>query len=284
MLSQDTFVRLGIIGGGRAAWAFGSSWRDAGLPLAGVHLRAGSTSDLVALLGSQPLDLQQLVAESDLLLVAVSDRAIETAAREAQPRHDQLIFHASGALPGSILPGGRRFSLHPLMSLPPLGAASSLAGSLLVYEGDASTEQPAREIASKLGAALAIISTGDKPLYHAAAVFASNYVAALLDISAGMMKTLGIEARTSVARLAESAIRNWSSENEALRFTGPLVRGDADCVAAHLEALEKTPQLRALYLTLGRSMLDALPPDLRNAEQIRQIRQILGEDESQPFP
>jgi predicted short-subunit dehydrogenase-like oxidoreductase (DUF2520 family) len=277
MLSQDTFVRLGIIGGGRAAWAFGSSWQEAGLPLAGVHLRPDSSSEIVALLSSQRLELARLVAESDLLLVAVSDRAIEAVSREAQPREEQLIFHASGALPSSILPAGRRFSLHPLKSLPPVGAPSSLTGSLLVYEGDASTADTASTIASTLGAALASIATADKPLYHAAAVFSSNYVAALLDVSAGIMKSLGIEARTSVARLAESAIRNWSSADESLRFTGPIVRGDAECVAAHLEALEQAPELRALYLTLARSMLDSFPAELREGERLRQIRQLLDQ-------
>src|SRR2546423_15307177 len=38
-------VNLGIIGGGRAAWAFGSTWRRLGWPIAGVTLRdtAGGT-------------------------------------------------------------------------------------------------------------------------------------------------------------------------------------------------------------------------------------------------
>src|ERR1051325_2841239 len=69
-------MRLGILGGGRAAWAFGSAWKRIGWPLSGVWLRDESHSHIAELLQTTRMDMPDLARESELLLVAVSDRAI----------------------------------------------------------------------------------------------------------------------------------------------------------------------------------------------------------------
>src|SRR3954452_14845879 len=104
-------MKLGIIGSGRAAWAFASTWRRIGWPLTGIATRG------------EPIE--ELAATSDIILVAVSDRAIEEVAATI-PETNAIIVHPSGALPA--LRGG--FSLHPLKSLPPIGEPSDLRDTL----------------------------------------------------------------------------------------------------------------------------------------------------------
>src|SRR2546422_5164782 len=87
--------RLGIIGGGRAAWAFGSTWKRMGWPIAGVATR--SEPRVAQLLGVQPATIDNLARSAELILVAVSDRAIEQVATSI-PRTEAIIFHPSGAL------------------------------------------------------------------------------------------------------------------------------------------------------------------------------------------
>src|SRR5258706_1603940 len=136
---MDGVYTLGILGGGRAAWAYGSTWRRLGWPIDGVWLRPESQSRLPELLDAPRKAIGELRA--DLLLIAVSDRAIGEVVALVIPsvergtwaggvpptvsrnptrpgpsldaRDDKLspvLFHASGALPAP--PGG--FSLHPL--------------------------------------------------------------------------------------------------------------------------------------------------------------------------
>src|SRR5438477_11173683 len=143
---------LAILGGGRAAWAYGSAWRRIGWPIDGVWLRAESQSKLPELLAAPRKSIDALRA--DLLLIAVSDRAIDEVAALIPSASEgggalPIIFHASGAK-ASLRDG---FSLHPLKALPPVGEPSDLDDALLVFEGN--HREIAESIASTIGARFA---------------------------------------------------------------------------------------------------------------------------------
>ncbi|MFP5246075.1 MAG: Rossmann-like and DUF2520 domain-containing protein [Thermoanaerobaculia bacterium] len=245
-------MRLGILGGGRAAWAFGSAWKRIGWPLSGVWLRDASHSHIAELLGTARMEMRDLAAESELLLVAVSDRAIPEVAG-AIPETDALVFHASGAL----LAVRDGFSLHPLKALPPVGVPSDLDGTLLVFEGE--HRRTAKLIASAVGARFAEVAAEQKPLYHAAAVFGANYVAAALDIAQRLMERAGVaNVREDLIALAQSAIENWRMHEDAARFTGPAARGDRATIERHLAALRDDPQVAQIYELLADQIAGSL--------------------------
>lgn len=216
-----------------------------GWPLTGVWLRDASHSHIAELLETARMEMSDLARDSELLLVAVSDRAIAEVAN-AVPETEALIFHASGAL--LSLRGG--FSLHPLKALPPVGDPVDLAGTLLVFEG--LHRRTAKLIAAAAGARFAEVSPEKKTLYHAAAVFGSNYVAAVLDVSERLMREAGVDSvREDLIALAQSAIENWRRHRDEKRFTGPAARGDRDILLRHLEALRGDPQLAQIYELLA---------------------------------
>jgi predicted short-subunit dehydrogenase-like oxidoreductase (DUF2520 family) len=227
-------MKLGIIGNGRASWAFASTWRRIGWPLTGIATRGES--------------IEELAATSDLILVAVTDRAIAEVA-ESIPETDAIIIHPSGALPA--LRGG--FSLHPLKSLPPVGELSDLEGTLLVFEG--AHRDVARQIATAAGARFAEIAPGAKIRYHAGAVFGSNYIAALLDIAEELIAIDG--AHEDIAALARSAIDNWAAHTDGRRFTGPASRGDDAVMQRHRDALRHSPELAEIYRLLAARIVAA---------------------------
>jgi predicted short-subunit dehydrogenase-like oxidoreductase (DUF2520 family) len=245
-------MRLGILGGGRAAWAFGSAWKRIGWPISGVWLRDASHSHIAELLETARIDLNDLCRESELLLVAVSDRAIVEVAN-AVPDCDALLFHASGSL--LSVRGG--FSLHPLKSLPPVGDPSDLEGTLLVFEGE--HRRTAKLIAAAVGARFAEVAPEQKARYHAAAVFGSNYVAAALEIALRLMDRAGVhDAKPDLVALAQSAIENWRRHDDAKRFTGPAARGDSEVIQRHIDVLGDEPQLAQIYELLADEIAGSL--------------------------
>jgi predicted short-subunit dehydrogenase-like oxidoreductase (DUF2520 family) len=234
--------RLAILGGGRAAWAYGSEWRKIGWPIAGVWLREESQSRVAEMLQTGRRSIEALASDADLILVAVSDRAIEEVAAQI-PETGAVVFHASGAL--TSVRGG--FSLHPLKSLPPVGAPTRLDDALLVFEG--AHRETASGIAAAVGARFAEISAEHKMLYHAGAVFGSNYVALMLDLAE---RLIGIDdARDDLVALAQSAMANWRAQRGRARFTGPAVRGDSEVIDRHIRALAVDPQLAQIYELLA---------------------------------
>jgi predicted short-subunit dehydrogenase-like oxidoreductase (DUF2520 family) len=231
--------KLAIIGGGRAAWAFGSTWRRIGWPIAGIATR--SPSPIASLLG-----VPEEIGDADLLLVAVSDRALH---QVTIPESRAIVFHCSGVHPS--FPGG--FSLHPLKALPPVGEPSDLRDTLLVFEG--AHREVAQEIARVAGARFAEIDAAAKTRYHAGAVFGSNYVAALLDIAEELIALPG--AREDIAALARSAVDNWVSHTDGRRFTGPAARGDTEVLRRHAEALAGSEDVAEIYRLLAARILSS---------------------------
>lgn len=244
-------MRLGILGGGRAAWAYGSTWRRIGWPVSGVWLRDESHSHIAELLETARFDLDDLARQSELLLVAVSDRAIPEVLAQV-PASDAIVFHASGASPAPE--GG--FSLHPLRSLPPVGAPSDLKDAMLTFTGE--HRKTAKLISAAIGARFAEVPPEAKALYHAAAVFGSNYVAAAVDIAEELMERAGVhDIRNDLYALALSALDNWREHTDRLRFTGPAARGDMPVLVRHREALHDDPQVAEIYRLLAEHILGA---------------------------
>lgn len=245
-------MRLGILGGGRAAWAFGSAWKRIGWPLTGVWLRDASHSHISELLQTARMDMADLARDSELLLIAVSDRAIPEVAK-AIPESEAIVFHASGSLL-SLRDG---FSLHPLRALPPVGIEIDLKDTMLVFEGQ--HKRTAKLIATAFGSRFCEVSPEQKPLYHAAAVFGSNYVAAMLEVAQRLMAKAGIDsAREDLVALALSAIENWRMHGDAKRFTGPAARGDREVLLRHLEALRGDAQLAQIYELLAAEIASSI--------------------------
>ena len=193
-----------------------------------------------------------LARDSELLLVAVSDRAIVEVAALI-PETEALIFHASGALL-SLRDG---FSLHPLKSLPPVGTNADLENTLLVFEGE--HRRTAKLIAAAVGARFCEVAPEQKALYHAAAVFGANYVAASLEIARRLMERAGVtDVREDLVALAQSAIENWRGHEDEKRFTGPAARGDADVMSRHREALRDDARVAEIYDLLATEIAGSL--------------------------
>lgn len=251
-----TNMSLGVIAGGRAAWAFARTWRAVGRPIAGIALREGSRSPIPEVLGIERLSIEELSRRADLLFIAAPDGAIPDIARRLGTTVDpsKALFHASGSLTSEVFgghPGG--FSLHPLRALPAVGEPVELARTLFVFEGSDRGRSIAREFVTRIDGRVVEIEAAQKTLYHAAAVFAANHVAALLDVAHEMMQHAGLPAdvKPQLAELARSAVENWTRHDTTKRFTGPVARADRAVLERHFEALEGDSARLALYRMLS---------------------------------
>jgi predicted short-subunit dehydrogenase-like oxidoreductase (DUF2520 family) len=180
--------------------------------------------------------------DPDVVLLCVPDTAISDVARRLTPGR-AWVGHVSGATPLAALePHARRFSLHPLQTFDRSGDPSQFDGAWAAVTGD--TEDAlavARELAEILGLHPFDLADGDRTLYHAGAVFASNYLVTLQRAAV----RLGVPAQ-GLAPLMTRTIEN------GFDLTGPIARGDWATVEAHERAIrEAHPELEQLYQTLA---------------------------------
>jgi predicted short-subunit dehydrogenase-like oxidoreductase (DUF2520 family) len=174
-----------------------------------------------------------------------------------------VAFHMSGALGTDPLAPlvGRGYgvgTLHPLQALAdPMLGAEQLFGVAFAVSGDPAAVSVARRLVNTLGGAILQIPLSKRPLYHAAAVFASNYLMVLLDAAGRLMAQAGVppdEAVAAVLPLAKGSLENLSRLGPEHALTGPVARGDVETVRLHLKSLP--PRERALYSVMGRELVE----------------------------
>ena len=180
--------------------------------------------------------------DPDVVLLCVPDTAIRDVAGGLTPGR-AWVGHVSGATPLTALESHeRRFSLHPLQTFDRSGNPAQFDGAWAAITGDAAEALAiARELAETLGLQPFELADSDRTLYHAGAVFASNYLVTLQRAAV----RLGVPAAGLVPLMRGTIDHGFD-------LTGPIARGDWATVEAHKEAIRaEHPELEDLYETLA---------------------------------
>jgi predicted short-subunit dehydrogenase-like oxidoreductase (DUF2520 family) len=240
---------IGVIGAGRVGAVLGAALRAEGHALTGAYAVSDASRERAAELlpGVPLLDVPALVERSEMLLLAVPDDqlaplAAGIAATGLSPG-GQLVVHTSGrygteALAPLARAGSATIAIHPAMTF--TGTRTDLprlVGCPMGITASAEFLPVAAALVVEMGGEAVVIAEGDRPLYHAALAHAANHLVVLVDQSRRALSRLGIEDPGSYLRPLLEAALEESLRRGSKALTGPVVRGDAGTVAAHLEAL-----------------------------------------------
>jgi predicted short-subunit dehydrogenase-like oxidoreductase (DUF2520 family) len=182
---------------------------------------------------------------ADLVLLCVPDTAIPDAAAAVEP--GPWIAHVSGATSLAALdPHRRRFGLHPLQTFTHARGAEQLDGA---YAAVTAETDEAREAGFWLAHTLSLepfeLADEARPLYHAAAAIASNYLVTLHRAASRLFRAAGAPPE-ALAPLMRRTIDN------GFELTGPISRGDWATVEAHVRAIhDGAPDLEPMYRVLA---------------------------------
>ena len=262
-------LRVGVIGTGRAGSVIGAALHRVGHEVVAVAAVSEiSRLRAQALLPEAPIrDVSVVVAESDLVLVAVPDDVLEGLleglAASGVVKPGQFWVHLSGRYGTEVMApvaaqGALPLAMHPVMSF----TGTSL--DLIRLEecpfgvtAPAELRSAAEALVIEIGGDPIWVPEDKRVLYHAALAFGSNYLVTLVAQSAELLAAAGIEEpRRVLAPLLGASLDN------ALRLgdqalTGPVARGDAATVEAHLAVLKSQSELAAAsYRALARVTAD----------------------------
>lgn len=261
-------MRIGVIGAGHVGTALAVLLMRAGHRIVAVSGREATRARAARFLPDVPvLDPEAVVAGAELVLVTMPDVAIEETAREIATGDldGRWIAHCSGALGlaplAPVLPaGGRRLAVHPLQTFPDVArAVAEVPGcTAAVTADDEDGHLLGESIARDLGTLPFRLDDAQRPLYHAAAVFASNDLVVLAAIASRLLSQVGVpDPVAAITPLQRATAANVGALGPADALTGPAVRGDAITIDANLRALtEGAPETVPAYVVLCRAALD----------------------------
>ncbi len=274
-------MNIAIVGAGTVGTAVAVRWMRAGHAIVAVTGREATAARVARWLPHVAIaDIFDAVGGAEVVAVAVPDRAIEAVAASVAERIDEgtVVVHLSGALGLQVLEpvakaGGVPLAIHPLQTFADVESAiDALDGSAIAVTAD-------REAGWRVGDALAgdvggrpfHLADEHRPVYHAAAVFASNYLVAVSGAAASLFEAAGVPDSLEAMRpLQEATLANIHRLGPREALTGPAVRGDAETIDRNLEAIAASaPQLVAPYVALCREALDLAGERLAPADRAR---------------
>jgi predicted short-subunit dehydrogenase-like oxidoreductase (DUF2520 family) len=257
---------LSFVGAGRAASALAVAARAAGYEIAAVTGRDPKrTRRLAELVGARVAGTALAAARAaDVTVIAVPDQAVPgvaaTLAASGMPLRGRALVHTAARLGPEALAAARLTTadigvLHPLQALSGPASAALLHSSYFRVEAEPPLRVRLETLVAALGGHVIAVPADARAVYHAAAVLAGNAPVTLLAAAEQVLASAGVDrvaAHDALGTLLAGAAANALQAGARTALTGPVARGDAAAIAAHLHSLRDDPAAYQLYLTLAR--------------------------------
>ena len=283
-------LAAGVVGVGRVGAVLGAALAAAGHQVvAASAVSEASRARAQALLPGVPIRTPpDVLAQADLVLLTVPDdelaELVSGLVAIDAVRPGQLLAHTSGRFGVGVLAaatgaGALPLALHPAMTF--TGTSVDLA-RLAGCSFGVTAPEPLRPVAEAL-----VVEMGGEPqwvaeehraLYHAALANAANHLVTLVASSSDLLRRCGVDNPGHLlGPLLGAALDNALRSGDAA-LTGPVVRGDAGTVAAHLaELAQVSTEAYDAYVAMARLTADrALAAGLLSAERAETLLDVLA--------
>jgi predicted short-subunit dehydrogenase-like oxidoreductase (DUF2520 family) len=283
-------LAVGVLGSGRVGAILGAALVRAGhRVVAASGVSRASRERAAELLGvAEVSDPLTVAGAAELLLLAVPDDALPALvaglAEAEAVRPGTLVAHTSGRYGVAVLDplvrrGALPLALHPVMTF--TGTAVDLArisGACFGITAPDPLRPVAEALVVEMGADPQWVAEEHRVLYHAALANAANHLVTLVAQSADLLRTAGVaEPNRLLGPLLSAALDNALRSGDAA-LTGPVSRGDAGTVTAHVETIAgQSPQAAAAYVAMARLTADrALAAGRLSAERAEALLDALA--------
>jgi len=283
-------LKTGFIGAGTTGTALALRLSQKEWPVVAVSSRTLSSAHKLARRVSdcQAYHTAQEVADvAEMVFITTSDDVIAQVCSEVQWHKKQSVLHCSGAHSIDILGPAKKLgaavgSFHPLQTFADVDQAiANLPGSTFALEAEEPLLSTLKELTRLLNGNWVELRPGDKVLYHAAAVFACNYLVTLVKLAQDLWKDFGVspkEATRALLPLLRGTLNNIDNIGLPNCLTGPVARGDLGTIEKHLRALDaRSPSLLTTYKELGLQTIPiALAKGKVNEQKAEEMRALLS--------
>jgi predicted short-subunit dehydrogenase-like oxidoreductase (DUF2520 family) len=284
---------IAIIGLGRVGTALGYLLRQAGYSVVAVSSRSQtSLPSRISYTGGTAFTADANAEAASLascIFITTPDDSIATVCGDIVLKGGvnagDKVIHVSGAggldlLEPARLVGANVASIHPLQSFVDIeGAIQNIPSSTFGITADEELREWSTALVRELGGIPVVVPESIKPLYHAAACMASNYLTTLIHAVEEIYLSLGLtrdEAMRAFWPLLQGTLKNIEANGSVHALTGPISRGDAGTIEKHIQKIrEALPDSLPVYCALGLKTVELAQKrnslSLKQAEIVKNI-------------
>ncbi|HEX5948885.1 MAG TPA: Rossmann-like and DUF2520 domain-containing protein [Actinomycetota bacterium] len=256
---------VAVVGAGRVGTALAVLLGGAGHRIVAASGREDSRARVESWLPGVPyLPPGEAARAAEVTLLAVPDDVVagtcDGIAAAGGFVEGAFVAHLSGAAPLLALgparaAGAHVLSMHPLQTVPDVesGVERLPGASVAITAWDEPGFELGERLAADWGGMPFRLDEERKPLYHAAAVFCSNYLVVVEGLAELLFRAAGVaDPVPAFAPLAEATLANVVRSGPEAALTGPVARGDAGTVRRNLEAISAhAPEAVSAYVALA---------------------------------
>lgn len=249
--------KISFIGAGNVAEALCLGLKSARQTIVSVASRNGmSAKSLAAAAGAEWREDLSVPAGCDILIIAVTDTAIEEVARQAVIPGNTIVVHTAGSVPLSALKRKSRAGVfYPLQTFTK-GFIPELSKVPFFTEAtDEPTLAVLKELGGMIGAGAWDCSSEQRRHLHVAAVFVNNFSNFMMTTGEAIAANAGFDPAL-MRPLIEETARKALFRGPAMAQTGPAVRNDTGTIKSHLDLLSFSPEYQKLYRLVSSMISD----------------------------
>lgn len=259
-------MKIGFIGAGKVGITLGKYMKERNMCVSGFYSRnPKSAQDAAIFTDSRHYEtIEAIVRESDAIFLTVPDGEIGALWKYIKDLaiENKIFCHCSGALSSAVFSEidqikGFGYSIHPFFAVSdPWVSYKTFSQAFITIEGDEKYLQYFSSLFEGWGHKVQFITAAQKTKYHAAAVFASNHILALIHVAKEMLISCGFEPEMADQALLPIVINNVMNVKEQgleHSLTGPVERCDVSTVKAHAQVF--TEEEKQLYMLLSKQLL-----------------------------
>lgn len=258
-------LKVGLIGSGNVAWHLGPALENAGHLVSALYTRNAKQGRLLQkrLYEAELLPEPDFVGRQlDVVLMAVSDDAIQEVTGAAMVPNGTILAHTSGSQPLSALGYASTNKIgvfYPLQTFSKSRAVEFNHIPILVEAEQDEDQILLMKLGKSLTKQVVKVSSKDRAFLHVAAVFACNFTNHLLTISKDILARERLSFDLLKPLIAETLSKSLELGPENSQ-TGPAVRGDVETLEKHMHYLHNNSTIAEIYQNLSQHILDMYSP------------------------
>ncbi len=266
-----TKFKISIIGAGRVGSAMSSLlFKKGSIILSIVDLNINAARKLANSVNCKNVstNVSDIHPDTQIIFITIPDDQISDVAQKISLNKNLkfqklTVLHTSGVHTSEILSplekeGASVLSFHPIQTFPAKKSIKELQkyldGIYFGIEGNKKIHHISKQLVKTFGGKSVFISKNDKPLYHLACVFASNYIVTALNALFDVTEKLKLNVNwvDIFTPLINTSLKNVFTSSTLDALTGPIERGDIKTIETHLTKLEAVaPRLITYYISMG---------------------------------